>query len=325
MRELFNFDVYQTSLRRYGGSDKKAAIKIGDDFYMLKFNDRISSEKRNEFNSSYRNSAVSEYISCHIIESFGLPVQETILGTREGKLVVACKGFCVNGNKLNEFSKYESAGDIVLDRYPDIYDVLTITELDTSLPFEKAEKRFWDTFVCDAILGNFDRHTGNWGFLYNDQTNSVTLAPIYDCGACLYPMINDNGMEAVLSQPDEIDKRIYDFPASVFTVDHKRISYSSFLNSCEDEACLKSIIDIYRKIDINKINDIIDNTPTISELRKHFYKTMILQRVEKIIEPAYKRAVSLLLPKDKFEDKVFAMSEWAEKTLKEADPPLIQR
>ena len=325
MRELLNFDNYETSLRRYGGSDKKASIKINNDFYMLKYNDRISSEKRNEFNSSYRNSAVSEYISCHIIESFGLPVQETILGTRGNKLVVACKDFCINGNNLNEFSKYESAGDISLDRYPDIYDVMTITKLDPTLPFEKAEKRFWDTFVCDAILGNFDRHTGNWGFLYNDRTNTVTLAPIYDCGACLYPMINDDGIKVILNNPDEIDKRIYDFPASVFTVDRKRISYYQFLNSCEDNVCLQSVIDIYNKIDVNKINEIIDNTPTISDIRKQFYKTMILQRIEKIIEPSYKRAVSLMAPKKDFEDVICDMSEWSEEILNQRNPPQIQR
>ena len=24
--------------------------------------------------------------------------------------------------------------------------------------------RFWEMFVVDALLGNFDRHNGNWGF-----------------------------------------------------------------------------------------------------------------------------------------------------------------
>ena len=24
---------------------------------------------------------------------------------------------------------------------------------------------FWDIYVVDALIGNFDRHGGNWGFL----------------------------------------------------------------------------------------------------------------------------------------------------------------
>lgn len=28
-------------------------------------------------------------------------------------------------------------------------------------------QHFGDMFVIDALLGNFDRHNGNWGFLYD--------------------------------------------------------------------------------------------------------------------------------------------------------------
>lgn len=32
---------------------------------------------------------------------------------------------------------------------------------------------FWDMFVVDALLGNFDRHNGNWGFLYDPVLKST--------------------------------------------------------------------------------------------------------------------------------------------------------
>ena len=37
----------------------------------------------------------------------------------------------------------------------------------------------------DALLGNFDRHGANWGFIKED--NKYTIAPIFDNGSCLFP------------------------------------------------------------------------------------------------------------------------------------------
>ena len=40
-------------------------------------------------------------------------------------------------------------------------------------------------------------------------------------------------------------------------------------------------------VDLNKINDIIDKTPEISEIRKEFYKKIIKERYEKILLKTY--------------------------------------
>lgn len=65
----------------YGGSDKKRGILYDNKRYMLKLSDRFSEEKRNSLNSSYTNSAYSEYIGCHILQSMGFSVQNTLLGS----------------------------------------------------------------------------------------------------------------------------------------------------------------------------------------------------------------------------------------------------
>ena len=61
----------------YGGANggKLGIVYNGID-YMLKF----PSQKKGEM-SGYANSCISEYISCRIIETLGLNVQETILGS----------------------------------------------------------------------------------------------------------------------------------------------------------------------------------------------------------------------------------------------------
>ena len=52
-------------------------------------------------------------------------------------------------------------------------------------------QHFWNVFVVDALLGNSDRHNGNWVFLYDDSTKEASPAPIYDCGSCLLPQADD--------------------------------------------------------------------------------------------------------------------------------------
>ena len=41
----------------------------------------------------------------------------------------------------------------------------------------------------DVVLGNFDRHGANWGFIKED--NKYTIAPIFDNGSCLFPNLVD--------------------------------------------------------------------------------------------------------------------------------------
>ena len=52
--------------------------------------------------------------------------------------------------------------------------------------------------IVDGLIGNYDRHNGNWGVLVNDETQEIKLAPIYDCGSCLYSQLTDEQMEEIL-------------------------------------------------------------------------------------------------------------------------------
>ena len=111
---MINFDNAELDITSmYGGSDQKRGIIYRGDRYMLKLSDRIEKRNRLNINSSYSNSAVSEYVSCHIIELIGLPVQDTEIGTLHRwsayhntvveDLVVACKRFIDDQHILAEF------------------------------------------------------------------------------------------------------------------------------------------------------------------------------------------------------------------------------
>ena len=52
---------------------------------------------------------------------------------------------------------------------------------------------------------------------------------------------------------------------------------------------MEALIRIYPKIEIEKINKIIDEIPCITDIRREFYKTIIKYKYEDILKVAYKK------------------------------------
>ena len=63
---------------------------------------------------SYMTSPLSEYIGSHIFQQLGIPVHETLLGIRNGKVVVACKDFRPKGQLLLEMKMIKNAANAEL-------------------------------------------------------------------------------------------------------------------------------------------------------------------------------------------------------------------
>ena len=277
-----------------GANGKKIGIEYENEIYMLKF----PSTSKNE-GISYSNSTISEYISCHIFESLGFETQKTILGTytknNTKRIVCACKDFTTTNYSLEEFAKLKNG--VLLDSSSNGYgtelsEVLSAIDEQALVNSSTLKDFFWDMFIVDALLGNFDRHNGNWGLLINKETNSVKIAPIFDCGSCLYPQLTDEQIEMILKDESETDKRIYIFPNSALKINDTKINYFEFINSIQNTDCNNALVRIYEKIDLKLICDIVDNAPAISEIRKYFYKTMLELRFEKILKSAYEKLVN---------------------------------
>lgn len=153
---------------------------------------------------------------------------------------------------------------------------------------EIALNAYWDSFIVDAFLGNFDRHANNWGYLINDETKDIQLAPIYDCGSCLYPQLADDSLDYILNTPAEIQKRIDVFPTAALELpSREKASYKKYIGSFNNDDCTQALIRVFPKIDLQKINDIINKTEDISDIRKTFYQTMLSKRYEQILERPY--------------------------------------
>ncbi len=153
---------------------------------------------------------------------------------------------------------------------------------------EQTIDAFWDMFVIDAFIANFDRHGSNWGFIKKDH--QYRLAPIFDNGSSLFPQLNtDERLQAVLDNQAEIDKRIYTFPTSQVKYKGRKSSYYEMIASLAFEECNRALVRITEHIDFEKLDRLIEATEEISDTRKLFYKTILRQRYEKILLASYNR------------------------------------
>lgn len=253
---------------------------------MLKFPPQPSRNKA----LSYTNSCISEYIGCHIFGSIGIPVQETMLGTYmvngKEKVCVACKDFTSVGIVLQDFASLKNQ---IIDSERNGYgtelaDILRTFAEQETIDHTELEERFWDMFVADALIGNWDRHNGNWGFLYDTRDDTVTLAPVFDCGSSLFPQADEDIMRAVLRDKSELDYRVFEIPTSSIMLNGKRINYYRFMTSGEYEGCNAALRRIVPRISMEKIEEIVRSTPYISELQKDFYLTTLTARYTHILE-----------------------------------------
>ena len=284
---MINFTNAVQKNKTYAGANGgKISVLYNGEQYMLKFPPFPTINKE----MSYTNSCISEYIGCKVFESVGIPVQETVIGTYTSKgkekVVVACKDFTSQGITLQNFASLKNR---IIDSERNGYgtelaDILSTIDEQTAMDSETLKTRFWDMFIVDALIGNWDRHNGNWGFLYNNATDEVTLAPVFDCGSSLYPQADEDLMKKILSDKNELNHRIFDIPLSAVTYNGKKINYFKFLSEGKFPDCNKALKRIASRIDMKKIYEIIDNTPTITELQKEFYKTMLTARKERIID-----------------------------------------
>ena len=168
---MIDFTNCTQLVNTYEGADFKRKVIYDGSVYMLKFGQKLESDEKKPLQASYSSAPVSEYLGSHIYEIAGLPVQETLLGTYNGKVVVACRDFIENlpnaqNYELIEFKKLENSfldSSTAGGRTP-LYDNLIAVFANHDALHDiraKAENRYWKMFTVDALIGNFDRHAGN--------------------------------------------------------------------------------------------------------------------------------------------------------------------
>lgn len=282
---MIDFSNATEEFNNYKGSEKKKTLIYNGKKYLVKFPDPIREKNKN---ISYINNAFSEYIGSNIFKMIGFETQNTILGkynyNGKEKIVCACEDFTSDDSELFEFE------GLALSTNPDkkidteLSDIIDVIEECKMINSSETKLKFWKMFVVDALIGNTDRHNGNWGFLVNKKTKKVTFAPIYDCGSCLNPMIEDKEIERL---NDTELKNLAINCYSCLKEDGKKINYMVYIKSMKNENCNDAVKEIFHQININQIKEFIDEISYISEERKAFYLNIIKQRYT-IIETVYK-------------------------------------
>lgn len=283
---MINFTNCKEELNNYKGSEKKKTLIYDEKKYLVKFPDPIREKDKN---ISYINNAFSEYIGSNIFKMVGFPTQNTIIGVykynEKEKIVCACEDFTNSNKVLYEFE------NLALSTNPDkkieteLTDILNVLDENNIINIPKIREKFWDMFVIDSLIGNTDRHNGNWGFLVDIKTNKIEFAPIYDCGSCLNPMIDDDEIKKL--QDNDI-KNLAINCYSCLKENSKKINYMTYIKECKNEECNKAILRVFKNIKIDEINKFIDEISCMSNERKEFYKKIINIRY-KIIKEVYNK------------------------------------
>ena len=284
---MIDITNYKQEINNYGGSELKATYIINGEKYMVKMPDPI---RKKTLDLGYMNNQYSEYIGCHIFESVGIPVQKTILVklNKDGKekIAVACKDFLNSGEELIEISNVslslstEKKYKISIE---DVYEIINKMSVNYKLDENKLISNFWDMFVVDTLIGNTDRHFGNWGFI--KKGDIISFAPVYDCGSSLHPLLSENEQIKLMSDSIAFKNSSYNI-ASVYTMNNKKIFYHEIFKN-PPVALKEAIKRIVPKINIEKIKEIIASTEGLSKTQKEYYFKDILLRKEEILDKSY--------------------------------------
>ena len=284
---MIDFTNSKEILNIYKGSEKKKTLIYNNKKYLVKFPDPIREKNKN---ISYINNAFSEYIGSNIFKISGFNTQNTILGIYKyqdkEKIVCACEDFTDNNNLLYEFEALALSFNLNKKIGMELKDILEVIE-ESKIGVIDIRKKFWDMFVVDSLIGNTDRHNGNWGFIINSNTLELSFAPIYDCGSCLNPLLDD---EAILKLDETEIKNLALNTYSCIKINDKKINSLEYIKSMQNEELNQAICRTYNNINLEKINKFIDGIDVISISRKTFYKTLIKTRYE-IIKETYNTLV----------------------------------
>ena len=271
---MIDFTNAVEEINNYKGSEKKKTLLYNKKKYLVKFPDPIREKNKN---ISYINNAFSEYVGSNIFRLVNIEVQNTILGIykykEKEKIVCACEDFTDDKHVLCEFESLALGTNLDKKIDTEINDIMEVLDENTNLlDIKEVKQKFWDMFIIDSIIGNTDRHNGNWGFIINKEINKTTFSPIYDCGSCLNPMLEDNEIEKLIESDI---KNLAINCHSCLKDNGKKINYIPYMKEMKNIECNNAILRNFNNINLDEINTFIDSIECMSNVRKEFYKKII--------------------------------------------------
>ncbi|WP_169172687.1 HipA domain-containing protein [Bifidobacterium oedipodis] len=301
--ELANFEGAPLSGRFYGGdAGRKVGVTWNGADWILKY----PGPTRHLEGSvpSYTSAPLSEYLGSHVYAMLGVPVHDTMLGIRDGKLVCACHDFTDTGRRLVEFHDLKNSlsddepgfseapssgrGVVLADVRAALHRIPILMEINGVV------ERFWNMFVIDAFIRNIDRNNTNWGILTGGG-QPAELAPVYDNGSSFFNKRTDGGIDRRLSDADLIRQDAFDV-RSCYTDDRgKPIAPLKYIASGQDEDCNKAFARFMERYDADAFDTLLDMVPdqaygvtVMTDEYREYHRRVMRYRYESIFVPTWK-------------------------------------
>lgn len=321
MNILIDYTNIPHNINFYGGNAGfKKGVTIDGNNWIIKYPQDTSSFSNVDI--SFTTSPLSEYIGSHIYDILGYKVHNTKLGISYNEaidikqLVVACEDFTENGkyslidyeaiknNYSNELQakiielyktlpKYETNG-IAAHTMPIEEIMLQFEENEIFKNHKEAKQLFWDMVIIDCIINNNDRNKNNWGLLKNNETNELSIAPIYDNGASFVSKHTDEKLERLLSDEKAFKNSVLN-GMSYYTVNNKLMNFNNFFIELHNKNLDQDFVEAKKRV-IPKVNEkwndiveFIENIPEnedgfkiISKTKKTFFIKSMKCRIEEL-------------------------------------------
>lgn len=258
----------------YNGTTRKFGITLNGVDYIVKFPKDADM------------SVYCEYLASNFIRELGISCHEVTLGVYNGVLVNLIKDFtCESNMTLHSFkdTKQSSEDTELTDKEYTYEDVLYLIDKHLKMTDEakvEAKQHFWDMFICDALIGNRDRHWGNWGYLKSvSKEGNYVFAPLYDNGAGLYPGISKviDAYADSATRKQFLHDRVFVFPASLFKIRKPDRAYRS------------NYAEMFQDVSVSRIFEERVNRFRHNTSYEKVFNTMQHLASEIPLEPAYRR------------------------------------
>lgn len=225
--DVIDFSNHKRILLSLTGAMDKFGVLHNSEIHIIKL------DKENQKHS------VSEYIASKIAKELNIQCQEVLLGTYNGRTCCALKYFLEDND---EFHSYKEINDSsVSNQSQDVRDLpYTLKHIihtvmnykNLNIPKEVRLYKFVEMVYFDALIGNFDRHWGNWGF--KGLPKQYVVTPLFDNGSSLFPKRLDEDL--VNYDSEYVRARTLTFPTSAIKYlneNGKEVKYN-YLNLVQD-------------------------------------------------------------------------------------------
>lgn len=285
VKDVIDFSFCEELLIPLGGAMDKICIIYYGSVYLLKFDKPGSS------------ATISEYIASRLCNCLHIPCQEVLLGYYKGRRCCAIKSFNNYGVSIH---CYKEINDSSVEGY--LHDISEIPYnlhhiKDVIMNYKNCKDDIDDRLnafqvMClfDTVIGNFDRHWGNWGLLGVEK--DYVICPLFDNGSSLFPSRNVGDLCHINNSIDELMKRVYIFPTSQIrnNFNNKKMSYRDLVKGVVElfgDDVIKRFVKNFESIDLKDLifNDYLLNKFLCDE-EKEFLFLILNLRFEELVKGA---------------------------------------